>query len=219
MVYTSEQEQIELVKNLWKRYGLPLIIGVAIASLVTFAWRYWLQLQHQKINQASVLYEQTLINLQNDNNPDAIASAQLIQKSYSRTAYAAPAALLLAKIAVNQQKFSQAITDLKWAIDHTKITALKEVAIIREARVLVQMQQYQPALTLLNSLQDKNYVAVSEEIKGDIYSALNQPQEAKNAYQLALNALPDKGLNNPLLVMKLENYGVDVSFPQKSTVG
>src|SRR5579871_4833416 len=98
-VYMNEQEQIQIIKDWWKKYGLSVIIGVILALAISWGWRYWQQHQQQTAEQASALFEQMLV-LSTNHQPFAAAADQLI-KNYPRTPYAALANLTLADQAVS----------------------------------------------------------------------------------------------------------------------
>jgi predicted negative regulator of RcsB-dependent stress response len=203
--YATEREQIEQIKGWWKDYGAPVIIGVLIALLAGFGWRY-LQQRHEKIlEHASMRYEQLLTNAVNGNTDAVRAQANRLIERYPHTPYAELAALQLARQDVYQSKLSDAEMRLRWVMKHGDNPALREVARLRVARVLLAENQPQQALDLLQDSDDASFDPAAFEIKGDALLALGRAADARAAYQAALKAFPAFEAVQPLLQMKIDN--------------
>lgn len=80
--------------------------------------------------------------------------------------------------------------------------ALKQIAKIRMARIFAAEKSYTNALNELSSIDDKTYLPVINELKGDIYGATGQYQEAMSSYKLALDEVKNNGMGNLFLEMK-----------------
>jgi predicted negative regulator of RcsB-dependent stress response len=112
----------------------------------------------------------------------------------------------LARDAVAHQQYPEAITQLTWVIDHASDSALRQIAKIRMARILITENKSRDALSELQKVYNHNFNGLIEEVKGDAYIQLKDNANAKTAYQLALNELPkDEAAEKPLLQMKLDN--------------
>ena len=85
----------------------------------------------------------------------------------------------------------------------SKQPTLRQVARIRKARLWLAQKKYQSALTLLEPIDDKVYMPLISEVRGDIYLAQGKQSQARKSYTLALQALPRGAQTNPLLQMKL----------------
>ncbi len=200
--YASDKEQIEQVKELWKKYGLPLIIGVFIGTVAVFGWRVWQNHKTVVAEQAYVLYSQLLVNPQDETKLKSTV-AELISQ-FPKTPYAAAGALKMAQYAVSQNQIPEAIAQLQWVIVHAKSAALKQVASIRLARIYIAKQRYADAQNSLAMSQEPGFISEVDEVKGDIFYLQGDNRQAKQYYQRAFQALPQGG-DNPLLRMKLEN--------------
>lgn len=203
MSYLTEDQQVELLKKLWKEYGLSVITGVLIAVLIVFGWRYYQSYRTEQAMQASTIYERLMIGLMNAQPRDAEEQANLLQKHFRHTPYATLAALTLAKLNVTNHRLDAAKQNLEWVISHSHQSSFREIARIRLAKIDLQENHPQLALQRLTHHITGSVLPLAAEIEGDAYKQLNKIDEARAAYQRALKQLPDAALNRPILQLKL----------------
>lgn len=199
---TSDQEQIQLLKDWWKKYGTTVLMGLMVFFIANFSWQFWQNYHRKYVDGASLMYTQMLSMLQLKKADEAQLLGEQLFKDYRRTPYASLAGLILAKEAVEQQKLDVALTQLQWVIKHAANNNLKQIAKIRAARILFADHKNQDALALLSKVDDQGYLAAIAELRGDILLALGNAAAAKTAYQEALAHSP-KEVQSPLLKMKL----------------
>jgi len=204
-IYASEAEQIESLKKIWREYGVAIVVGVLLALLVSFGWRYYQHRREHNLEHASMRYEQLLTNVVNGNTQAVEIQANRLITRYPHTPYAEFAALQLARQDVYVWNLADAENKLRWVIKHGDNVALREIARIRLARVLLAENQPQQALDLLKQTDDTAYAAAAREVEGDALLALGKPDEARTAYQNALKAFPGFEVIRPLLQMKLDD--------------
>jgi predicted negative regulator of RcsB-dependent stress response len=199
----SEKEQVQLVKDWFKKYGTSLILGAIIALVGTYSWRFWQQHEIQRSEQASFLYEQLLSFQANHQAQQFTQVTNELMSKYPRTPYAALAGLAAANDAVAQGNLELAEQKLQWVVIYGNNKEIQQIAKIRAARVLLAQNKPQAALNLLSTISNKNYYSAVELVKGDIYVAMNNKEAAKTAYQNALNTLPASAAVKSLIEMKL----------------
>jgi predicted negative regulator of RcsB-dependent stress response len=215
-MYATEEQQIELLKRLWKEYGVPTLVGVVIAMIMVFGWRFYQQYKTRRAEVASVYYSQLLIQEMNQQINDAATQADVLKKQYADTPYATLAAFLLAKNDVANSKLPQAAQELQWVIDHGSVKTFKQIARLRLARVLLAQQQAEKALQALSAIRDKSLVSLVWATKGDAYRQMGKTEEARVAYQNALRSLPNATLIQPAWQMKLEALPVSEDRGRKT---
>lgn len=203
--YISDQEQLQVIKNWWRENGKFTILMVICAVIFSYGIRSWQQYKIQKSESASIVYEQMLSDIANHRGPQFEAHAGNLMQDYATTPYASIAALSWAKAAVEKNSYDTAIEKLQWVVEHGKGNDLKQIARIREARILLMQKKYQPALDILNVVVDSSYLPLIDQVRGDIYIAMGKSSEAKSAYQQALNTLPKNEVDRSLLKMKFDN--------------
>jgi len=204
-VYMTEEEQIDLIRKFWRDYGNLVLSAILAAALAIASLHWWEQRTYHITEQASVLYEQMLSSVANDDATSVTAFAQELQKTYPKTPYAKMAAFALARLAVIENKFSLAQGKLEWVVEHAKSKPLRQVARIRLARVLNSEKKQAEALKVLQPVYDKAFVSAISEARGDIYLASGQSSKARDAYAMALEQLSEEAPARPVLQMKFHD--------------
>lgn len=209
-MHSDDQQQLEAVKNWWKTQGKSLLLG-GVLTLVGFGgYQAYTSYQLSQAESASDLYQE-LTQLINSPNKDS--AHQLITRltgEFSSSVYADYAHLLAARLAVEEDKLSSAQVHLDTVINTTKIENLQLIARLRLARILTAQQQADAALKLLQIENSGSFTVEFETLKGDLYISQGNTEEARKAYQKALDANQARGENPPLLELKLDN------LPEKS---
>lgn len=184
-------EAADRVKQFLKKYGNTLSTVLLVIIIAIVGLQYWHKHEAKVNQQASVAYENLLGTVTAKKTIQLQALADQLINDYSGTPYAKLAALIIAKEAVNDKKYSVAITKLQWVVEHAKSASIKAVAQLRLARVMISNKQSAEALAVLQSVKPQEFLAEADTVKGDAYFALNKEPQAKQAYNSALN-LADK---------------------------
>lgn len=208
--YLTEQEQIQQLKTWVKQYGPTIVLGIVLALIMTTGWRYWQNYQNKILTHASSVYDEMLALRAQNNEDGAIVQAKKLLEHYRKTPYADMASLLLARDAVLKNDYPEAIKQLDWVIDHSKNSSMREIARIRIARILITEQKADEALALLKKINNKNYMGLIDEVRGDAYLIKQDPEAARKAYQLALQELPNAEVTRPILEMKYANLATAI---------
>lgn len=202
----EEQEQLDELKAWWKQHGKS-IIALAMVALVAYAaFQGWNIYQHKQALEASIRY-QALTQLDAKNLEGIRSASAQIMEQYPRTAYAARAALLVAKAnyAANDAKSAKA--QLEWVMAHGKEDALRSIAQLQLASMMFDEKQYDAALKLLNDKHDAGYDGLFADLKGDVLLAQGKPTEARAAYADALTKLEPAGQFRRYTERKLDALG------------
>ena len=203
----EEQEQIDAIKTIWKHYGKNIIRIVFIFLVCYTLFNGWFFFQSNRLGQASELY-QTIVTLDEKNTKDIIEKSQVIIDQHSGTAYASRAAILFAKASYQEGLKDKAIEKLEWASNHAKDSATESIALIQLGQVLLEEKKYEEALKKTNRIDNKGYLGLSNDLKGDILSAMGKKEDAKKAYIEALKQFGPKDLYPRFTREKLESLGV-----------
>ncbi len=216
--YRTEEEQIEALKRWWSENGKSIVIGIVLAAAAVFGWRAW-QAQQQAAGEAASELFFSLVeasNLRNSGDATAAATAShlsnTLRSEHGDTAYAIYAALMAAKQAVDSDQLAAAEEELQWAVAKAeRNSSLWLIANLRLARTILAQggeDNARRALALLEDVEAAGHRASYAEVKGDIYQLLGRADDARAAYQAALDALRSGGIRNPFLVMKLDDLAV-----------
>lgn len=203
----NEDEQAEAVKRWWQENGRSVIVGLVLGLAVILGWRSWVDYQERRLEQASHDYEQLQQSLEQKQWESAAKQAELLAQHHGDTPYAALAMLLLAKGQVEQQQWDSAMTSLRWTMNaESAMPELRQIARFRLARLLIHAKQYDTALKLVPSeAEAPGFAALYAELKGDIYHAKGERDQARQAYQKALLL---EGGERSLVQIKLDELGL-----------
>lgn len=214
MSYQTEDEQVEKIKEVWHRHGVPVLTGVVLALVGVFGWNGWTNYQENKAANASAVYQNMLESvLQDDSEAGRTRGAELaetLRKDYPGTRYASFAALMQARLAVEAENFAAAETLLRDVASDGSDKALQEVARQRLARVLAQLERAEEGLELFSAPISGELLAGREEVRGDLLLTLGRVEDARLAYQAALGATNDPRAR-PQLQLKLDDLAEEAS--------
>lgn len=203
----QEQEQLESLKGWWSDNG-SWILGALLVVLVTVGgWRGWQYYQHQQATEALTLYSQFLKQLSVQDNKRIDDAAAAVMDKYASSAYAPRAALLAAQMNELSGSAEKAKTQLQWVIDHAGEPALKDVARLRLAAVLLDGEKYAEALQLLNTKHADSFDGLYADLKGDVLSAQGKTDEARSSYKLAYEKTDSNSVYRNLIQMKMDALG------------
>ena len=101
--------------------------------------------------------------------------------------------------------FTAAKEKLNWVLEHATHAELKAIATTRIARIEFSEGNLDTALTMLSADFPAGFTAQVEELKGDIYLVKEDKDNARLAYQAAVDASDN---TNQVLQVKLDNLAV-----------
>lgn len=206
-VYMTEDEQLESIKKWWGKYGTVITLCISLVLLTVAGFKYMHWHQEKLMQQASITYENMMNEFSNHRNKAVRSYANQLIKNYDHTVYSDVAHMTLAKIYMSKDKLDTAKDELQVVANTSKMTALKQIAKIRIARILAADKSYAAALNELSVIVDNAYLPVINELKGDIYSAKGEYKEAISAYRLAIDEVKSNGMTNLFLEMKSNELG------------
>ncbi len=202
----EEQEQLDEFKTWWKENGklvTNVILGVVLAYV---AWQGYHYFQNKKAVEASELY-QTLVQLESSNVAEIKTQSANLIDAFSSTPYAGRAAVFLAKNSFAEKDTKNAKAQLEWAATNAKETAIKAIAALQLASILLEEKKYDEALKALEVEYDVGYTGLKNDLQGDIYLAQGKQAEAKKSYESALAHLDVSGRLFLFTQQKLESLG------------
>jgi len=205
MDYETEEQQIEAIKKWWKENSTMVVTGISIGVASIFGWQFYQTESVRHAEQASILYEQVLINSSNPSKiNDQLATVNQLEAEFDDTPYASLSALIVAKQQLAAGQIEKAQQQYRWVIENAKQDELKYLAKIRLSRLLLTTTQLDEALTLLNETYPESFNAMVLELKGDVLSIQGNKAEAKKSYVKAMSL--SNGTNR-WLQLKIDDIG------------
>ena len=213
-VYRTEEEQLEAIKRWLRQNGPGVLVGILVVVVAGLGWTTWQQRHHGQLEAASVQYQSLLEAVrQLDRAPTpelqttARHLADTLRKDYEGTTYAQFAALLRARLAVQDKDLAGAESELRWVLDQKPDAALAEIVRYRLARVLHAKGDDDVALKLVGEGAAGGYAHAFEKLRGDILLGRGDAAGARAAYEKAqqLQNKLEQPVNDPLLEIKLQD--------------
>ena len=190
----SDQEQVDKIKDWLKANGPGIIAGVVLGLVAIGGWQWWQSRTQAQAETASRYYNSMLEAVSLGDVAQTRHYATVLTDEFDRSHYAVLAALLVARLDVEGRDYAAALTQLQWALEQTRDQALQSIIRLRLARVLLAEQQWDLAHAQLDQVSAPEFTAEREELRGDVYRAQNQPDQARQAYETALTASGDQRL-------------------------
>jgi len=201
-----EQEQVDSLKQFWDKNGKSLIGGIVVGLALFFGYQSWTANKGAAAEAASIEYMGMLEALSSNELGVAAEYGSRVIGSYADTAYAPLTALVMARIKLEQGDSVTARAHLNWAINHSDMPEIQNIARIRLADVLLSEGLTDQALAALDKVKATYVASQRDEVRGDIYVSLNQIDKAQKAYKDALAALtPEGDQRAQLLQIKLDD--------------
>ncbi|MGV2291520.1 tetratricopeptide repeat protein [Trinickia sp. YCB016] len=208
MSYHDEQESIESFKAWWAQWGNATTWIVLIALVAAAGWNGWNFWQRRQAAQAAVLYEQVQQAVASGDKAKVSRVAADMEDRYGSTAYGQMTALAASKALYDAGDEAGAKAQLQWAVDHAKDDEYKEIAKLRLAGLLLDEKAYDKGLALLNDTPPDAFKALVADRRGDLLAAQGKRDEARTAYQLALDTVAKNDTSaHQLIQFKLDALG------------
>ena len=194
--FETEEQQIEAIKRFWKENGTVIILGAVLGLGGLWGWRYYNDSMIATKESASQAYTASITEFAE--SEDSQVLSQFVSENKD-TGYAPLAAMIVAQQAVLEDDFETAKEQLEIAA--TGSSEVADVAKLRLAKIHLQLAEYSQAVAQLDAVSAPAFSDQVNELKGDVYYAQGQFDQAKTSYNLALAELE----NDQNIKMKIDN--------------
>lgn len=203
----QEQEQLDALKAFWKQYG-NLITWLLILLLGAYAgWNGWNWWQRDQGIKAGAMFDELDRSAQGGDAERTARVFKDLQDRYGRTAYAAQAGLLTARVQFDKGQVDAARATLTWVAEQGGDEALRTVARLRLAGLLLDAKQPDDALRQLDAATAPGFEALVADRRGDVLLAKGQKAEARAAYETAYKGMDERQDYRRLVEAKLTAMG------------
>ena len=185
-IHFAEDEQTEKIRQWWKKNGMAIIVGLVLGVGSVAGYQGWGVYQTRQAEAASDLYQTMLRSLETEARTEVRESADRLISKYGSTAYADAASLMLAKLDVEAGQLEQAGNHLSRVMDHSKDSAMQHVARLRLVTLALEQSDLKWADQLLASQPTGGFESRYDELRGDVFAARNDLNNARKAYLTAL---------------------------------
>ncbi len=186
--YETEEQQVEALKQWWKENGTAVILGAVLGVAALGGWRGWDWYQEKQATEASDIFTSIQGAIVQNDSQYVHTQAETLRTQYKSTPYAVLATMHEAKLQSEKGNLEESAKSLRWAIEHSSQQSVKDIARIRLARVLVADNKLDEAAVIVDQGLPESFASLVNEIKGDIYFAKGETEQAKQAYDQALKS-------------------------------
>jgi predicted negative regulator of RcsB-dependent stress response len=203
----EEQEQLATIKSWWAQYGRLVTITIVGSLLAVGGIRGWQYYQgSQAASAVSLFAQQQAAERASDHKRVRDIGTEIVER-YGSTAYGTLAALSAAKSDFDTGDLAAAKTRLQWVIDKAREEEARDVARLRLARILHDEKKTDEALKLLETKHLDSFAGLYADLKGDLLLTQGKREEARAAYQLALDRSDAGGPIRQIIQLKLDAVG------------
>ncbi len=204
-LHLSDDEQAERLKSWWKENGSSVIVGAIVGIGIIVGVNFWRDYKSSQSETASAMYESMLAAYRQQNLEVSEKIGAEIMNNFANTPYAGTAALLLAKISFENKDLDSARGQLRWAMDNSADKATVHAARLRLARILLSENRNEQVKEMLNVTDHGGFESEYRELQGDLHLSLGEHAQAREAYQSALENLPEGSTYGEILRLKVDN--------------
>lgn len=204
-IYSTEEEQVQALRDWFKKHGVTLLIVIMFSLSGFFMWNYWKNTNASYLQQASALYD----DLQKATVKDKQTQiANKLFNDYKSTVYGKIAALYLTNQKVEDKDWLGAAKDYEWIYNNTSTWPDVQVVVLENwLRSLLEANQVDEALNLLAKEEKSNkysnsYALNYYNLLGDILAKKGSVDEALDSYNKAI----DYADSNPSLKQQMGQF-------------
>lgn len=207
-IYNSEEEQLEAVKKWWKENGRAVVTGVVLGVALIMGWNFWQERQLRINQQASALFQQALLAVNEKKADSALQLCERLVTEYGDGTYGVYGRLLLAKLKNERADTPGAKQALEGVLSSAAEAPYQHIARLRLVELLLANGEFESARQKIEEAEKAGgfgtYHSQYEELRGDALAALGSADAAREAYQRA------KGPSafSATLDMKIDDLGV-----------
>ncbi|HRK57853.1 MAG TPA: tetratricopeptide repeat protein [Burkholderiaceae bacterium] len=200
----EEQEQIAAIKAWWAKWGNGILAAVLVAILAAAAWQFWSARAHEQARKAGSLYAQLVKASEMNDSAVVRQNADVLINKFGSTVYAPLAAMHAARRQFDAGDLDAAKDSLRWVIESSGRPEFAQIARVRLAGVLLDAKLYDEALSVLAANTESYALLLTQDRRGDVLLAMGQPNEARVAWQAALDTAPVQHPLRGLIQFKLD---------------
>jgi len=207
----DEHEQGERVRSWISEYGASVVMGLVLAFGGIFGFQYWQGQQSEAALLAAEYYSVIREEVQAERLDFAEEQFQAMRDSVGESPYTGLASLVMAGAYVEDGRLDPAADLYRSILDNGDLTSIHPMTTTRLARVLHAQGDHAAALALVDGTAPDGFTGAWAEVRGDILMAQGKLDEARVAYQQALDNLVGQGVGRSLLQIKLDATGPGIS--------
>lgn len=184
--FLTDEEQAERLKRWWDKNGTALVIGLVLAIGGVIGWRYYQDYAGEQADAASDAFDAFLEARATEESPSEHLA--VLDGEFTGSAYHVFSLLYRAADQVAEEDWEEALAFLERAVELADDGPLRDIARLRSAKVLYQLDRLDDASAQLGAVGGVGFEAQVAELSGDIAVARGDLELASTAYAAALES-------------------------------
>ena len=204
MAFDNDEQQSEHFKNFYNLHKFKIFSAIAVFLVAFFAYQYLESVNQSNDEEASQLFQDVIVS--KIGNIDEIKSkVGELQNDFSNSPYAARASIYYSKLLVETGDYTAAAKELIWASGENIEPSIQSMANYLLGNLYLVEKKLDEALEVANKIITDVYIGLANDLKGDIYLAKGDKENAIKSYELALNYFGGQGELHKVIENKLNS--------------
>lgn len=210
--FLTDDQQADRAKQWLRENGVFVVAGIVLGLALLFGWQRWEAYQLTKSGEASVVWEQMRSAIEGGRYNEVDETLALLESDYASTPYLDQARLAIARMHMDRNSPDEAIKALNALVTDAGDSELRRVAELRIAQIYLYQERYDEALAILGPDEATPFVAQYHELRGDIFFAQGQLEDARDEYQLALDKDKYSTIDRAYVQIKLDDVAGSIAM-------
>ena len=206
MAFDNDEQQSEHFKNFYNLHKIKIFSAIAVFLVAFFAYQYLENVNQSKDEEASQLFQDVLVS-KIDNIDEIKLKVEELQNNFNNSPYAARASIYYSKLLVEAGDYTAAAEELIWASGDNIEPSIQSMANYLLGNLYLVEKKLDEALEVANKVNTDGYIGLANDLKGDIYFARGDKENAIKSYELALNYFGGQGELHKVIENKLNSIG------------
>ena len=204
MAFDNDEQQSEHFKNFYNLHKVKIFSVIAVFLVAFFAFQYIESINQSNDEESSQLFQDILVS--KISNIDEVKSkVGVLQSNFSNSPYAARASIYYSKLLVETGDYTAAAKELIWASGENIEPSIQSMANYLLGNLYLVEKKLDEALEVANKIITDGYIGLANDLKGDIYLAKGDKENAIKSYELALNYFGGQGEFHKVIENKLNS--------------
>ena len=204
MAFDNDEQQSEHFKNFYNLHKFKIFSAIAVFLVAFFAYQYLESVNQSNDEKASQLFQDIIVS--KIGNIDEIKSkVGELQNDFSNSPYAARASIYYSKLLVETGDYTAAAKELIWASGENIEPSIQSMANYLLGSLYLVEKKLDEALEVADKIITDGYIGLANDLKGDIYLAKGDKENAIKSYELALNYFGGQGELHKVIENKLNS--------------
>jgi len=204
MAFDNDEQQSEHFKNFYNLHKFKIFSAIAVFLVAFFAYQYLESVNQSNDEEASQLFQDVIVSKIGNIDEIKLKVGEL-QNDFSNSPYAARASIYYSKLLVETGDYTAAAKELIWASGENIEPSIQSMANYLLGNLYLVEKKLDEALEVANKIITDGYIGLANDLKGDIYLAKGDKENAIKSYELALKYFGGQGELHKVIENKLNS--------------